>query len=84
MGHLLPDKQLARLPVVGVLHQAPKRAGDGREKGREWKRTDRGRVTAAGGTEIKAGGEGRQAGVRASETRGVSGWQRGTWQREHR
>lgn len=46
MGHLLPDKQLAWLPMVSVLHQAPKRERKGREKGREWKRTDRGRMTA--------------------------------------
>lgn len=41
MGHLLPDKQLAWLPMVRVLHQAPKRERQGREKGREWKRTDK-------------------------------------------
>lgn len=34
MGHLLPDKQLAWLPMVAVLHQAPKREREGREKER--------------------------------------------------
>lgn len=53
MGHLLPDKQLAWLPVVSVLHQAPKRERKGREKGREWKRTDRGRMTAEGSNKDK-------------------------------
>lgn len=53
MGHLLPDKQLAWLPMVSVLHQAPKRERKGREKGREWKRTDRGRMTAEGSNRDK-------------------------------
>lgn len=53
MGHLLPDKQLAWLPMVRVLHQAPKRERQGREKGREWKRTDRGRMTAEGSNKDK-------------------------------
>ena len=48
MGHLLPDKQLAWLPMVSVLHQGPKRERKGREKGSEWKRTDRARMTAEG------------------------------------
>lgn len=53
MGHLLPDKQLAWLPMVRVLHQTPKRERKGREKGREWKRTDRGRMTAEGSNKDK-------------------------------
>lgn len=41
MGHLLPDKQLACLPMVRVLHQTPKRERKGREKGRVEKNRQR-------------------------------------------